>query len=292
MSSDDERDVVFNGQIGGHSLVVGCGGTALSKNRRQAGAACPFNKPPAASPVTFRTGSPAPTCSSGPRCGSICAGFFCEGSSWTRNPDFLDPRDPGSVQNPNGPNFGSWNENPDATTRSYPHPTVPATLTVSTTPSTTRSYPHPTVTGLRNLYVLKILFYTDQAPEPFDGYKMGWYYMKATIAGQSQNLCDNIYTPFDDFTYMVPPERYPEVAPDTNFHDREIFPGYGKCQYVGQDDIYDSTLFGLMTCDNTDAFACELDKDAEFQCSGDIPASGYKPWLTPVIKCTFPALNG
>ncbi|KAB5522871.1 putative peptidase, partial [Coniochaeta sp. 2T2.1] len=133
-----QRDVVFNGQAGGRSEVGQCeAGGAL---RRRAGGSCPLAVPPEPSPVTFRTGPPGPICASGSRCGSLCEGFFCEGSPLQQNPDFLDPLNPDSVQNPTGPNYGNWNGNRTITplpTRPPTTPTPPVTPKPSQNPTTT-----------------------------------------------------------------------------------------------------------------------------------------------------------
>ncbi|KAK0639445.1 hypothetical protein B0T16DRAFT_395177 [Cercophora newfieldiana] len=42
------------------------------------------------------------------RCGEFCRGFYCPDSPIKTNPDFLDPRNPDSVQNPSSPNHNQW----------------------------------------------------------------------------------------------------------------------------------------------------------------------------------------
>lgn len=108
-----ERRVIWNGQQGSDSAVGGGGSVAI---------------PPIPSPVSFQSGSASPTCTSGSRCGVSCAGFFCATSNLTHNPDFEDPQNPDSVQNPDGPNYGNW----DGTT-----PLVTATKTGGSSPAPT-----------------------------------------------------------------------------------------------------------------------------------------------------------
>lgn len=136
-----QRNVVWNGQVGGRSLVGECGNANSKFKRQGGGGSCPIAFPPSASPVTFRTGSPSPTCTSGSGCGSLCEGFFCDNSPLEQNPDFLDPRDPDSVQNPTGPNYGNW----DGTTTNSRLPTSPP---ITLTPSQTR--PRPAATHTRS----------------------------------------------------------------------------------------------------------------------------------------------
>ncbi|KAL2126620.1 hypothetical protein VTI74DRAFT_527 [Chaetomium olivicolor] len=106
-SSNEEYPdkVVWNGQQGGRSIVDACGG---SKKKRGSGGSCPVQFPPDTPTLTFRTGPAQPTCSSGSACGSACKGFFCAGSPLKQNPDFLDPANPDSVQNPDSPYYGDW----------------------------------------------------------------------------------------------------------------------------------------------------------------------------------------
>ena len=80
----------------------------------------------------FTSGQPSPTCTSG--CGTLCTGgIFCSQPclttcGGTQNPDFLDPANPKSPQNPS--NSGG---------------TVPPTTTHPPPPSTTASSVFPTI---------------------------------------------------------------------------------------------------------------------------------------------------
>ncbi|KAK4040642.1 hypothetical protein C8A01DRAFT_35295 [Parachaetomium inaequale] len=73
--------------------------------------------------MTFRTGQSYPTCA-GVGCGSSCKGYFCEGNPLTQNPDFLDPRNPDSVQNPIGPYYGDWDGTITRSTTAVPGPST------------------------------------------------------------------------------------------------------------------------------------------------------------------------
>ncbi|KAK4455139.1 peptidase S8/S53 domain-containing protein [Podospora aff. communis PSN243] len=106
--ADYFQPMIWNGQLIGGGNVCGTGGPA----KRQVtgpGSSCPVNIPPPAVAATFNRGAPSPTCASS-GCGQFCRGFFCEGSPVLTNPDFLDPRNPNSVQNPASPNYGQWVE--------------------------------------------------------------------------------------------------------------------------------------------------------------------------------------
>lgn len=110
--------------------------------------------------------------------------------------------------------------------------------------------------------------------------------MKQVVAGSAQDVCDNIYSPFEDVMYYDP-DVFPAVPPGTDFHNREIFPGYGKCQYHGNPDAV-----GFITCENTSLFYCEREANSTFECRGDIPAGEIAPTLTRQETCTFPVLSG
>lgn len=127
--------VIWNGQKNGGSVVRACGGSGGGTKKRQSGGSCPVNFPPRAPTLTFRTGGPQPTCTSGTACGTGCKGFFCPaGNPLAQNPDFLDPRNPDSVQNPTGPYYGDWD---GAITRSPSS----SSSTVSTLTSTSQPAP-------------------------------------------------------------------------------------------------------------------------------------------------------
>ncbi|KAJ0414230.1 hypothetical protein BJY00DRAFT_34766 [Aspergillus carlsbadensis] len=126
---------IWNGQVGGRSVAGDCSGGVSQTKRQSSSNACPVAFPPEASPLTFRTGAPQPTCA-GTGCGSSCGGgFFCAGSPLQQNPDFLDPRNPDSVQNPDSPYYGDW----DAT--------ITRTSTVTSTRTSTTAAPTSTSIG-------------------------------------------------------------------------------------------------------------------------------------------------
>jgi hypothetical protein len=131
--------VIWNGQQNGGSIVGDCNSNNNNNNKRDGVDACPVQFPPQASPLSFRPGQPQPTCASGDACGSACKGFYCDRSPLQENPDFLDPRNPDSVQNPDSPYYGDWE---GATTRK-PSPTS-TTSTTTPTPTTTTTTPSPT----------------------------------------------------------------------------------------------------------------------------------------------------
>ncbi|GFF59677.1 hypothetical protein IFM46972_11448 [Aspergillus udagawae] len=109
-----------------------------SKAKRQSSSgSCPVAFPSQPSPLTFRTGPPQPTCA-GAGCGSSCAGFFCPGTPLKQNPDFLDPRNPDSVQNPDSPYYKDWDGTITRTTTTTPTKTIPTT---TPTPPKTSSVP-------------------------------------------------------------------------------------------------------------------------------------------------------
>ncbi len=122
--------VIWNGQQNGGSIVGACNGNNNNNNKRDTVNACPVQFPPRVSPVSFRPGQPQPTCTSGDACGSACKGFYCGVSPLQQNPDFLDPRNPNSVQNPDSPYYGDW----DGTSTRAPAQT---STTSATTPSST-----------------------------------------------------------------------------------------------------------------------------------------------------------
>ncbi|KAL2844872.1 glycosyl hydrolase family 71-domain-containing protein [Aspergillus pseudodeflectus] len=125
---------VWNGQMGGRSVAGDCSGGVSKIKRQSSSNPCPVAFPPQASPLTFRTGAPQPTCAR-TGCGSSCGGgFFCAGSPLQQNPDFLDPRNPDSVQNPDSPYYDDW----DGT----------ITRTSTTTSTRTATTAAPTSTGI------------------------------------------------------------------------------------------------------------------------------------------------
>lgn len=132
--------VVWNGQKGGGSVVAACGGSQSGARKRQTGGSCPVQFPPEAPTLSFRTGGPQPTCASGSVCGSGCKGFFCEGNPLSQNPDFLDPRNPDSVQNPSGPYYNDWE---GVITRSSSTTSTAPTSTSTTKPAPTGPIPTP-----------------------------------------------------------------------------------------------------------------------------------------------------
>jgi hypothetical protein len=134
--NDDYPDkVVWNGQMGGRSVAGDCSGGSMTKRQSSnSGGSCPVAFPPETLPLTFRTGASQPTCA-GAGCGSSCGGgFFCAGSPLKQNPDFLDPRNPDSVQNPDSPYYGDWDG------------TITRTTTTTTTSTSTSTTMAPTST--------------------------------------------------------------------------------------------------------------------------------------------------
>ncbi|KAJ0413073.1 glycosyl hydrolase family 71-domain-containing protein [Aspergillus carlsbadensis] len=137
--------VVWNGQQAGRSTVPqarNCRRNAASNtnSKRQSdgdSGSCPVAFPPEAETLTFRTGAAQPTCA-GSGCGSgYGRGFFCAGSQLQQNPDFLSPRNPDSVQNPDSPYYGDWDGTITRTT----------TTTTTTTRTSTTSAPTSTAIG-------------------------------------------------------------------------------------------------------------------------------------------------
>jgi hypothetical protein len=144
--------MIWNGQTNGR--VSPCiGSSSNNKDKRQAdGEACVLpGGGNSGKPLTFSSGVPSPTCS-GSHCGSYCTGFFCsapcstscgappDNPTQTVNPDFFDPSNPNSCQNPDSPNFGNCDG---------PAPVVPPcqTTTISGTVgcySSTTQTPSPT----------------------------------------------------------------------------------------------------------------------------------------------------
>jgi hypothetical protein len=129
--------VIWNGQQNGGSIVEAC--NSNNNNKRDGVDACPVQFPPHASPLSFRPGQPQPTCASGDACGSACKGFYCDRSPLQENPDFLDPRNPDSVQNPDSPYYNDW----DGATTRKPSPTSTTSATPTSTP-TSAATPSPT----------------------------------------------------------------------------------------------------------------------------------------------------
>ncbi|RKU43473.1 hypothetical protein DL546_002301 [Coniochaeta pulveracea] len=149
------------------------------------------------------------------------------------NPDFLDPRNPDSVQNPTGPKYGDWaGSKLTQTTRSYPHPGIPS-FTPPTRTST--SYYNPTETGHPHPNVIQILEMVGQAPKPFDGYERSWYWFRQVVDGVLQDKCGK---PLAEFTVDDAPDdpnlvQFPGLPPTKDFHDLEVFPGYKNCKCTG-----------------------------------------------------------
>lgn len=272
-----QRNVVWNGQIGGRSLVTECG-SANSKLKRQDGSPCPVAFPPSASSVTFRTGSPSPTCIAGLRCGSLCEGYFCDRSPLKQNPDFLDPRNPDSVQNPAGPNYGNWDGNKTTRKESTSPPT---SLTPSQSPTTTRSYPHSVPTLGSGLFVLEIVLVMQlNAATTGDTDVTGWYYMRGTVGGIKQNLCND---PYDAVFYSPGQRWFPAAPPTMEFVNREeLFAGYGGCLYImGVGDPPGPGQIVALQAYPNQAFDCEFEEDNAIDC-------GLGETRYPKIRCPFP----
>lgn len=195
-----------------------------------------------------------------------------------QDPDFLDPRDPDSVQNPTGPNYGNWNGNKRGSRTGSPIP--PITPTPSQTPSTTRSYPHSVPTLGSGLFVLEILFVETQNPDYYDLDQTGWYYMQAKIGGISQDLCS---APFNKVMYTPGQNGIPALPPDLDFHGQQIFAGYGNCQYHAGNT--GTPQPGFVTCTSAGLFYCDLE-------SGTTSAldCGSGESRRPTIRCKFPTL--
>jgi hypothetical protein len=95
-------NAIYNGARDGYTCPI---------EKRQVGGACSSSPPPTGtagavqSPITFTSGPPSPSCTAG--CGTLCdSPNFCVAPCLTNcgnspNPDFLDPADPNSPQNPN-----------------------------------------------------------------------------------------------------------------------------------------------------------------------------------------------
>ena len=181
---------IWNGQQNGGSIVGACSGGSAPHKKRQNGGSCPIQAPPQVPTFTFRTGGAQPTCVSGAACGTSCKGFFCQGNPLPQNPDFLDPRNPDSVQNPTGPYAGDW----DGT---ISRATAPPTGTTAL-PGTTTAKPAP----------------TGAVPPPGHGetapsWKMIYYELRDS-AGETQNFYG-----YDDgaSTYCTPePSTWKKVG--------------------------------------------------------------------------------
>ena len=195
-----------------------------------------------------------------------------------QNPDFLDPRDPDSVQNPTGPNYGNWNGNKTTSKGSTSPPTSP---TPSQTPTTTRSYPHPTPTLGSGLFVLQIVMVRQlNAATTGDTDVIGWYYMRGVVGGIKQNLCSD---PYDAVFFPLGEKTHQDPPPTREFVNRdELFAGYGGCLYImgvghppgpGQ-------IVALQAYPNQ-AFDCEFEDDDAVDC-------GLGESRIPWIRCPFP----
>ncbi|KAK4187709.1 glycosyl hydrolase [Podospora australis] len=134
-------NVVWNGQQAGGPVV--CSSSSSAKMKRQNGGSCDVNFPTEPSPIGFRTGDPQPTCAAGSVCGVGCKGYFCENTPVDVNPDFLDPRNPDSVQNPSAKNYGDW-DGASSTSKTSTRTTSTSSRTTSTqTPTPTPDGPLP-----------------------------------------------------------------------------------------------------------------------------------------------------
>ena len=265
--------VVWNGQQNGGSVVAACGGTGspgTTRRRRrsgQGGDSCPVAFPPPVPTLTFRTGAAQPTCA-GAGCGSACAGFFCAGSPLTQNPDFLDPRNPDSVQNPDGPYYNDW----DGT----------ITRSTTTTTSTSTSTDAPVHTP------------TDHHPRPEAGHgasEPSWFlifYSFYVGPGQGNR---NVYYGFDDEYYTTC------QFPDTAVYQMDYAPGirpvelaevtaYGKtCTVVlGDNWLYELQCPGWAKAVCTD-FSNSWSDDGGDCGTSDPPNT--RDWWAPVLKCTW-----
>jgi hypothetical protein len=250
-------EVVWNGQQNGRSVVKDCGnGSGAAQKKRQSGGSCPVAFPPKVSPVTFRAGPPQPTCSSGAACGSACTGFFCSGSTLTQNPDFLDPRNQDSVQNPQGPYYTDWE----------------GTVTRSTGP------PKPTPDG--------------PIPEPGHGksapeWKMLIYSFNQTSA---ENPDRDVYYGFDDGVYTgcelddtktwMTASGTPYISPPNTLTDITV---YGKtCTFTSAD--------GKLRCNGWATASCEDRSVPSFGISGachvDRVVGDWDTWVE-ILYCTW-----
>jgi hypothetical protein len=129
--------------------------------------------------------------------------------------------------------------------------------------------------------VLEILLVSQLDQDIGDRYVLGWYYMRAKVAGIQQDLCGN---PFDAIFYS---EFEPFAAiPPTHNLTPEMFEGYGDCLYVmgAGDPPGPGQIVGLKNFPNV-GFDCEFSHEDSIDC-------GLGESRTPTIRCVFPALPG
>lgn len=258
-----ERDVIFNGQLGGDTLVGGCGSTSSTKSIRSSNPnnllvranTCQWTKPPADKPIRIEVGSPSPVCSFSSGCGKSCGGgFYCKETRWKRNPDYEDPRNPDSVQNPQSDNYGDWEG------KKQPE------LTVGTGKTVVRMY----------------LAYDFDKPSAPDDRK--WYVMAEYVNGARNDVCDTKDGQIAVWSANggMDPRKPPLFAGSTNLDMTGGFPGYRNCKFEGVKGTP-----GSIKCDNTYRFDCKADETfAQTQCKAADYRGQHK--LTSVQICAFP----
>ncbi|KAK5653721.1 hypothetical protein OQA88_8752 [Cercophora sp. LCS_1] len=223
--------------------------------RQQSGGSCAL--PPKPSPVTLRpTGTPGPVCAAGSLgCGQRCRGFFCQDSPLTTNPDFLDPRNPDSVQNPASPKYGDW-DGPE------PVSPIPAGQTS-----------------------MRLALAYDMGHPMSSGAKL-WWFMRGRVEGREIDLCNEpqleVWSASDDIDPLNPPLPPPVIHGD--FED-DSFPDYGRCSFIAPS----GGNAGMVECEHTGRFSCRRDDSPYIQCKEDDYYGADK--IKPVLRCDFPAIG-
>jgi hypothetical protein len=187
--------------------------------------------------VNFSPGPPSPTCQLGqPGCGAICTGYFCEGSPFSQNPDFLDPRNPNSVQNPSSPNYGNWDGGVPGCPPLRPIPTFTSGGDVSSAQCYNYCDPPPGGAQFDSMSVIKashdLCANTDQVLSPVDTSLEGHYADGTTLVIVGLRWAD-------DQTGCTGRDTGTVVVPDTATYDCEdawipILDRCGAPRAVGQ----------------------------------------------------------
>jgi len=108
----------------------------------------------------------------------------------------------------------------------------------------------------------------------------GWYYMRGTVGGIKQNLCND---PYDAVFYSPGQRWFPAAPPTMEFVNREeLFAGYGGCLYImGVGDPPGPGQIVALQAYPNQAFDCEFEEDNAIDC-------GLGETRYPKIRCPFP----
>lgn len=192
----------------------------VGRKKRHAGAVCPFNKPPKPYSLTPKTCAPAPICSSGPKCGTICQGSSARAVISRGIPASSTPK----VQ---------------TASRTLPYQTTAAGTAIMMQTSS------PSYRSLHSPVSHRSPYRPTHLPRHEVIRKVG-----SPPFSQDISMSSELYSWTADQTNTLNqhqcwlvlhqscrerglPEPVQGRLPPHRANNREIFPGYGKCQYVG-----------------------------------------------------------